>query len=705
MHGYSATRDAQGILTIHRVPIFVECSRDEHQFDASWISQAVNRANRAAAEGYFPPLHIRHHEAGQEVRPAGYFKIVGTSPIQFKGAMRVAVLADLVVTDPAVQDEVLAKRLPYRSVEIFDADEPNLDSLALLDHEAPYLELPMLMVSQVDQSARGEPALAFQRLSKRGRGVDQVLCDASQRVHFAEEANSLENAAKQARSKLNDAVSGMRQRGQQVAAMHEALEQFRIIQGNELHQNASLISDDQRRHYSVIADNVLYADRAEQSLKRAYDGWQRSKGTPAESRRRADLQKAQTYYRETVDRAVEGIEAHQRVINETDPQQRADAAQDALTQHRLDKAKGRLDNAEKDLAEAQDDLALAQTDLEVAQQDESATPEEISKLKERVQHAESVVEASQENRDYESEQHQIEVRKAVKISDERKSRPAPSGGTDKPKGKSESKKDEPKEGKSKDSEPKKQGPGVRHGEDGRFMPGNMQRSIKMSDSEEAKKEDDEDAVYMEDGAEGGSMVDVASIVSMIEDGSITVADMDAIVAAVEARKAATAEAPAEPEAEPEMEMAPAQAPGEAMQSVAMARALGEVAALKAKLEQREREDTRREDVAKAMKDLAGKPLGADLESRLVNFHKKHGGQAFRAHVEAMVQTFASFRKDERAAFFAAEPAPEIANRYLKDGIQAVDRAAKFAREHQELVRGGHTRMSLDRYVELNMARK
>lgn len=54
--------------------------------------------------------------------------------------------------------------------------------------------------------------------------------------------------------------------------------------------------------------------------------------------------------------------------------------------------------------------------------------------------------------------------------------------------------------------------------------------------------------------------------------------------------------------------------------------------------------------------------------------------------------------------FSNPVVPAVANRYLKDGVEAVDRAARFAREHAELVRGGHTRMSLDRYVELNMAR-
>lgn len=153
MAGYEATRDAAGVLTVRDVPIFVECSRGKHEFDAQWIEAAVAKAKNAAAEGYLPPLHVRHHEDGVDVKPAGFFRITGTDRIRFKGEERLAVLADLVVTDPTVAAEVLAKRYPYRSVEIFNVGTPSIDSLALLDHEAPFLELPMLMVSRVDESA------------------------------------------------------------------------------------------------------------------------------------------------------------------------------------------------------------------------------------------------------------------------------------------------------------------------------------------------------------------------------------------------------------------------------------------------------------------------------------------------------------------------------------------------------------------------
>ena len=149
--GYRATRNGQGHLTIHDVPIFVECERGETCFDAGWIETAVAKARQAAVEGYLPPLHIRHHDDGPVPEPAGFFRITRTAPITFKGKTRTAIFADLVITRPWVEEDVLAARLPYRSVEIFNVDKPAIDSLALLDHEPPYLELPMLMVAEVQE--------------------------------------------------------------------------------------------------------------------------------------------------------------------------------------------------------------------------------------------------------------------------------------------------------------------------------------------------------------------------------------------------------------------------------------------------------------------------------------------------------------------------------------------------------------------------
>lgn len=159
--GYRATKDPKGALVVHDVPIFLECQRGKFHADEEWIQAAFQRAEQQSAEGYFPPLHIRHHEVGTEPERAGYFRIVRVAPMTYRGRERLALFADLVITDEWAQQGVLGHRLPYRSVEIVDPKRAEISSLALLDTEAPYLQLPMLMVSEVDQQSADMPPVAF----------------------------------------------------------------------------------------------------------------------------------------------------------------------------------------------------------------------------------------------------------------------------------------------------------------------------------------------------------------------------------------------------------------------------------------------------------------------------------------------------------------------------------------------------------------
>lgn len=156
--GFEVTRTADSTI-FHRVPIFAECTRGELVFDAAWIEKAVAEAKAGERDGHLPPLHTRHHEPATDqtngVRSAGVFRVLGAAPLTFKGKRVTAIYADLIITDPLIAGEVERMRYPYRSVEIFSPDgPPKINGLALLDHEAPYLELPMLMAGAVtDKSA------------------------------------------------------------------------------------------------------------------------------------------------------------------------------------------------------------------------------------------------------------------------------------------------------------------------------------------------------------------------------------------------------------------------------------------------------------------------------------------------------------------------------------------------------------------------
>jgi hypothetical protein len=461
--GYKASRDAQGVLTIHAVPIFVACSRGEMTFDDAWIAQAVAKAKQAEAEGYLPPLHVRHHEDGpsltEQVRAAGYFRITGTGPITFKGTSRVAVFADLVITDPMVREDVLAKRLPYRSVEIFDVTAPAIDSLALLDHEAPYLELPMLMVADVDEAPGARP------------NTNPTLGFAN--ATFA-------NPWRAPRAQRQEPVLAFFHRG----------------------RSAHVITEDQ------MANKTTAEDEAKKGAKLAADA--------------------------------------------------KDAAKCAA-----------------------------------------------------------------------------------------------------------------------DGQPEK----------------------KPEDKKGDKKPD-------EKMAEGGT--DVGAIVKAIKSGSISVADMDAIMAAIKEQEAGKETPEADGAAKT---AAPASAPGEAMTKgqpdEAFARLAGENLALKARLDERDAADQRRDDVAAALKRLEGRPLGSDLEGKLLAFHKEHGAKSFKDHVDAIAQTFGALpRSNSAAADYLAqsERVSEAVMAFQKDGSAAMERAAAFSREWAELRRHNCARVDEKTYVAINMAR-
>ena len=435
--GYQATM-ADGVLTVHRVPIFCACEKDDFVADEAWIRKAVTNGLALQRGAYMPPLHARHHEpstdANDAVIPAGFFKILGAEPITLKGARRTAILADLIITNPGVQHDVLAMRYPYRSVEIFDIEaDPVINGLALLDHEAPFLELPMLMVSGVDEQG--------------------AVADATFRQPWS--MTALPNSG------------------------------------------------------PVLA-----------CLRRG---------------KRADL------------------------------------------------------------------LFREETDMTTTTETPAVDPKQPT----------------------------------------------------------------------------------------------------LFEDDTPKKDDDKD----EGKDMEGEGLDVSAVVKAIESGEISVADMDAILAAIQAQGSTKPE-----EQAPEV-AAPAAAPGaEAMSRdpvnmAIFARMQGQIDGLQANDKARDDTDVRKTDVSDALKRLEGRPLGADLEGKLVKFHKDHGPKAFTPYVDALAQTVAPLPgADGRAEAFLANSGkvPDVAMKYQEQGTEAVDRAANFARQWKHLNERGGMRTTLERYVEINM---
>lgn len=241
----------------------------------------------------------------------------------------------------------------------------------------------------------------------------------------------------------------------------------------------------------------------------------------------------------------------------------------------------------------------------------------------------------------------------------------------------------------------------------------------------------------EDGEQGDGEQDAKAstpsakaIVDAIKNGSISVADLQAIVQAIQERSGSASGG----DDQQQEAAAPVPVPGQQMSgdvreatnmttktetktpegeqkttmaadsetAVKMAALQGELEGLKAKLAERDENDKRRQDVATAMQKLAGRPLGADLEQRLVTFRAEYGQAAFSAFVDHMAKAVGvSPRPTSAGERFLADSAkpPAVAMKYQAQGPDAIDKAARLAAEWTQMRRN----MSQERYVQIQMA--
>ncbi len=160
---YDAVLDPDGVrVRVQRVPVFAvtreEDGRDER--DAEWLRQALSIYEARAAGGYMPPMHFKHHGSVTTTEPAGHFELREVCEGEVNpGDVRSVLLGDLVFKDRPTYER-WKRDFQHRSVEI-SPDYPNeINSLALLDDEAPYFRFPIPKVREM--------------FSARGRGSKQI---------------------------------------------------------------------------------------------------------------------------------------------------------------------------------------------------------------------------------------------------------------------------------------------------------------------------------------------------------------------------------------------------------------------------------------------------------------------------------------------------------------------------------------------------
>lgn len=143
---FKITSPEDGVWIVHDVPIFYETLRDGQHYDDAWLERAAANAFQAESDGHLPPMHVHHRfRADVKASPAGAIRVTGVKPTTYKGRKTRAVFANLIVTHASVAREIAEHRLMWRSPEV-SFDEARIVSLALLDHEAPFFEGPMLTV-------------------------------------------------------------------------------------------------------------------------------------------------------------------------------------------------------------------------------------------------------------------------------------------------------------------------------------------------------------------------------------------------------------------------------------------------------------------------------------------------------------------------------------------------------------------------------
>lgn len=177
---YRARRQPDGSVTVEDVPVFAEIRDGEHPGraprPAAWLAKAVERSQeRKRLSGYLPPLHFRHHDGVSEVEPAGTLEPtrIGALAINPGEGPRPVVFATLRFRNEAAFQRWL-DHYPNRSIEISSDHPEEINSLALLDSEAPLDRFPPTSRANVElASARRELAQIWRHAAMEDMKPDE----------------------------------------------------------------------------------------------------------------------------------------------------------------------------------------------------------------------------------------------------------------------------------------------------------------------------------------------------------------------------------------------------------------------------------------------------------------------------------------------------------------------------------------------------
>lgn len=173
---YRAVKLDSGDYNVYDVPVFGEVPAGEKYAPESigrrWMSRAIREARRLERDqNYLPPLHVEHHMTGNPVEHAGYFRLRRITVMPVDGQDMAVLTADLLHIPAETFERIKAGRLPYRSVEVIDWDNPHINSLALLSTDEPFFRFPLLRRETMSVVEEGSPPSQAVAAHSRGPGA------------------------------------------------------------------------------------------------------------------------------------------------------------------------------------------------------------------------------------------------------------------------------------------------------------------------------------------------------------------------------------------------------------------------------------------------------------------------------------------------------------------------------------------------------
>ena len=176
---YKMAKEANGgTFRIKRVPIFAQKNaKGEEALSPKKIMRAVEYGRKMQAKGYFPPVHVGHHQEYSETESA-YIGYLLNLTVEKSEDFGLVVYADIAGIPDHYAAEFKSGRFPHRSIELEAKEgEEEIMSLALLSHVVPHFQFPNLIIEESNEVVNDrEPALmAYARnlakLTKQGVNV------------------------------------------------------------------------------------------------------------------------------------------------------------------------------------------------------------------------------------------------------------------------------------------------------------------------------------------------------------------------------------------------------------------------------------------------------------------------------------------------------------------------------------------------------